>query len=368
MLTRTGSSLAVGAAVLAAVNLVRMRTPPAEPPPVAERVCVLLPVRDEAHRVGPCVRSLTTQTGVRDLEILVLDDSSSDGTADLVKAMTEDDHRVRVLTGGPLPNGWWGKPWACQQLADAATGSVLVFVDADVVLAPHAVASAVTLLRWTGLDLVSPYPRQVAGTVSERLVQPLLAWSILSFLPLRAAERSARPSLSAANGQFLVVDRAAYVRAGGHAAVRADLLEDIALLRSVKRAGGRGVAADGTMLASCRMYDGWPELRAGYAKSLWSAFGTPAGALAVAALLGVTYVVPPVAVLFGSRVGLAGYLAGVTGRAMVARRVGARVLPDVLTHPVSVGVSLWLLADSIRGRRRGQLIVKGRRLTVGPGR
>jgi hypothetical protein len=270
-----------------------------------------------------------------------------------------------VLTGDQLPDGWWGKPWACAQLAEAATGSVLVFVDADVVLAPQAVAAAVTLMRWTGLDLVSPYPRQVAGTPVERLVQPLLQWSILSSLPLRTAETSPRPAFSAANGQFLVVDRRAYDAAGGHPAVRGELLEDIALLRAVKRAGGHGVVVDGTAIATCRMYDGWPDLRAGYAKSLWSAFGGPIGALGVSAALGVTYVVPPVAALLGSRVGLVGYLAGVAGRTMVARRVGGRVLPDVLAHPVSVGLFVWLLGHSVAQQRRGLLTVRGRRLSVG---
>ncbi len=237
---------------------------------------------------------------------------------------------------------------------------MLVFVDADVVLAPHAVAASVALLRWAALDLVSPYPRQLAVTPAERLVQPLLQWSWLTTLPLRVAERSARPSLAAANGQLLVVDAEAYRRAGGHRAVRAEMLEDVALLRAVKAAGGRGGVVDGTALATCRMYAGWPDLRDGYAKSLWSAFGSPAGAAAVVAGLAVAYVLPPLAALRGSRVGLVGYAAGVAGRAVAARRTGSRVWPDSLAHPASVVVFGALVATSVRGHRAGTLTARGR--------
>ena len=361
--TLTGSALAVAGAVHAAVNLARFRVPPVDPPPVAEPVAVLLPVRDEADRVEPCLRSLLAQAGVRDLRILVLDDGSTDSTLDVVRRVAGADARVQLLRGAPLPDGWWGKPHACQQLADAAgaTGArVLVFVDADVVLAPHAVAATVAMLRWTGLDLVSPYPRQLAVTVAERAVQPLLQWSFLTTLPLRLAERSPRPALSAANGQLLAVDAAAYRRAGGHAAVRTDMLEDIALLRAVKRSGGRGGVIDGSRLAQCRMYDGWPALRDGYAKSLWSAFGSPAGAFATCGLAALAYLVPPVAALRGSRVGLVGYAAGVTGRVVVGRRVGARAAPDALAHPVSIAMFCWLTAQSLRRRRQDRLTWKGR--------
>lgn len=361
-LASAGSGLAVAGAVHAAWNVTRLRRPPADPPPVRERVAVLLPVRDEAERVGPCVRALLGQTGVHDLQIRVLDDGSSDGTVDVVQALAAGDPRLTVLRGEPLPTGWWGKPHACQQLADDVDADVLVFVDADVVLEPHAVAATVALLRWSGLDLVSPYPRQVAVSAAERLVQPLLEWSFLTTLPLRAAERSPRPSLAAANGQLLAVDALAYRRAGGHAAVRAEMLEDIALLRAVKRAGGRGGVVDGSGLATCRMYDGWPAIREGYAKSLWSAFGSAGGAVAVCGLLGLTYVVPPLAALRGSRVGLAGYAAGVAGRVVVGRRVRARVLPDALAHPVSVGAFCWLTATSLARRRAGSLVVRGRPL------
>ncbi len=374
-LTRLGAGLAVAGTAHAAWNARRLRVPPVSPPPTAEPVAVLLPVRDEAHRVEPCLRALLRQTGVRDLRVLVLDDGSTDGTAELVRRVAGADPRVRVLEGAALPDGWWGKPWACQQLADRACAmrprpdggtsrmpDVLVFVDADVVLAPHAVAASVALLRWSGLDLVSPYPRQLAHTVAERLVQPLLQWSWLTTLPLRVAERSARESLAAANGQLLVVDTGAYLRAGGHAAVREAMLDDVALLRAVKRSGGRGTVVDGTDLATCRMYDGWPALREGYAKSLWSAFGSPAGATAVLAGLGVAYVLPPLAALRGSRAGAVGYAAAVAGRVVTARRTGGRAWPDACAHPVSVAAFAGLVVDSLRRHRRGTLTARGRRL------
>lgn len=363
-LTGLGTTLAVAGALHAAWNARRLRVPPSDPPEVAEPVAVLLPVRDEAHRVEPCLRSLLAQTGVRDLRVLVLDDGSTDGTVEVVRRVAGDDPRVRLLSGARLPAGWWGKPWACQQLADAAGAdvTVLVFVDADVVLAPAAAAASVALLRWSGLDLVSPYPRQEAVTVAERVVQPLLSWSWLTMVPLRVAERSPRESLAVANGQLVVVDATAYRRAGGHAAVRRQMLEDVALLRAVKRTGGRGGVVDGTGLATCRMYDGWAELRDGYAKSLWSAFGSPAGAAAVVGVLGLAYVLPPLAGLRGSRVGLVGYAAGVAGRAVAARRTGSRVWPDSLAHPASVATFSWLVAESVRRRRAGRLVVRGRRL------
>ena len=361
-LTWAGAATAGALTAHSFANMRHLRVPDPDPERVGERVSVLLPVRDEARRVAPCLESLLEQVHVTDLEILVLDDGSTDGTIDVVRRVAGNDPRVRLLTGDALPPGWLGKPHACQQLADRATGTVLVFVDADVRLAPHALAATVGLLRRCELDLVSPYPRQLALTAAERLIQPLLQWSWLTTLPLGAAERSPRPSLSAANGQLLAVDAAAYRRAGGHAAVRDQVLDDVALLRAVKRSGGRGGVADGTQLAVCRMYEDWPSLRDGYTKSLWAAFGSPTGAAAVAAGLGLAYVVPPLAALGGSAVGLGGYAVAVAGRYAVAERTGGRSLPDSLAHPASVALLGWLMARSVREHRRGRLTWRGRPL------
>jgi hypothetical protein len=359
---RALSAVAVLGAVHAAVNTALRRRPPANLPTVDRPVTVVLPVRDEESAVGASLAGVLAQHGVGSLRVVVVDDGSTDGTADVVRSVA--DERVRLVTAPPLPAGWLGKPFACAVGAaavDAVLGELLVFVDADVRLAADAVAAAAAVLDAHGLDLVSPWPRPVTGTAAERLVQPLAPWLWATTLPLRLAERSPRPSLAAANGQFLVVTRAAYERAGGHAAVRDQVIEDVALLRAVKRAGGRGVPVEGHRLASCRMYDGWPALREGYAKSLWASVGgSPAASATAAAVLTAVYVIPALAALRGSRAGLIGYAAGVAGRAVVAARTGGRAWPDALAHPVSVLLFDVLMATSLRGHRRGTLRWRGR--------
>jgi hypothetical protein len=173
--------------------------------------------------------------------------------------------------------------------------------------------------------------------------------------------------LCAANGQFLVVDAAVLARAGGFAGVAGAVLDDLAVARAVKRAGGRVGVADGSALASCRMYDGWADLHAGYRKSLWAAFGPAPASAAVAATLALAYLVPPLAALRGSRAGMVGYAAAVVSRVLAARRSAGRAWPDALAHPASVAVLLALLDASWRGHRRGELTWKGRLLDRHPG-
>ncbi len=357
-----GSALAVAGALHSWWNLRQLRVLPHPGTASRSRVSALVPARDEAGTIGHCLTSLREQVDVPDLEIVVLDDRSSDGTAQVV-AHHLGDPRVTLMTGvDEPPAGWIGKTWACHRLSQEASGSVLVFVDADVTLAPDALSRMLALLTAGGVDAVSPYPRQRAVTWGERVVQPLLQWSWSTLLPLRLAERSPRTSLVAANGQVLAITRDAYDDAGGHEAIRREVLDDVALFQQLKRVGRRGALADGTDVASCRMYDGWPELRDGYSKSLWSATGSPVRAAALLGLLALAYVIPPFAALFGSRVGAVGFAGAVGGRALVAHRVGGRVWPDSLLHPASVVAFGYLTTRSWVGRRRGSLTWKSRLL------
>ncbi|TRW77036.1 glycosyltransferase [Mycolicibacterium sp. 018/SC-01/001] len=362
--TAVGSALACLGTLHELVNLRLLRRPVIHPSPVTAAVSVLIPARNEAHRIAPTIRSLLAQQGVPDAEILVLDDGSTDGTADVVRRAAGDDPRVTVLTGSAPPPGWLGKPNACAQLAAAARGEILVYVDADVVLAPSAIAGAAAMLQETGApDVISVWPRQVAAGALGHLVQPLLAWSWLTTVPLRIAERSARPSLAVANGQFLAVRAEALHRAGGWAAVAGAVLDDISLARAVRSSGGRTAVVDGSAVATCRMYASGRELGAGYRKSLWAAFGSASGAAAVGAALCLVYVLPPAAALTGSRVGALGYVAAVAGRIPARRwcgRGGAGDLLDAAAHPVSVLALLGLVTSSWFGRRRGTLRWKGR--------
>lgn len=366
LLAAAGALAAAALTAHTAVNVTRLRRPERPETSVPETISVLLPARDEESRITGTVVSVLEQRGVDDLELVVLDDASTDRTSTVVTAAAAGDPRLTLVQGTEEPPpGWLGKPWACARLAGHARGTVLVFVDADVTLTPDAIASAVNTMRGNGFDLISPYPRQEAHGLVPRLVQPLLEWSWLTTLPLGVAERSRRPSLSAANGQFLVVDAAAYRRIGGHAAVRGQVLEDIALMRAMKAAGRRATVIDGSPIASCRMYESAGELYHGYTKSLWAAFGSGPGATAVMALLVGTYVLPPVLALVtrdrATRLlGATAYGAAVVGRVMVARRTRQRVWPDVMAHPASVASLAALTAASFARHARGDLTWKGR--------
>ncbi|WP_255450089.1 glycosyltransferase family 2 protein [Skermania sp. ID1734] len=335
-----------------------------------EPVTVLVPARNEATRLPQLLADLRNQQDI-ELRVYVLDDDSTDETAAIAEqAIAGDERFVLLRCHSAPPPGWTGKAWACHQLAGHAADSILVFLDADVRLRPGALAAAATALRAERLHLLSPWPQQIAGSMSEQLVQPLLCWSWASLLPMTIANRSRRPSTAVACGQFLVFDADAYRAVGGHAAVAASATDDLDLARTLRRKGFRTAVRPAGELASCRMYRGRAELEAGYRRWLWSAYGSRAGSAAVGTAAGLIYLLPPVAAVFGRgparRLGVAGYVAAVVGR-LAARSLESPSLDwtdaaSSLAHPVSVLAYARLSVTSHRDHARGALTWKGREL------
>ncbi|WP_206615711.1 glycosyltransferase [Rhodococcus xishaensis] len=383
--TRVGAGFAVGGAVVAAANAIALpglTLPRSRSEPVVDPVTVVVPARNEADRISTLIADLRAQRGLSTLRVLVLDDDSSDGTADVARRAFAGDGRFALIRStDPPPSGWLGKTAACHlaaehasRLMDPQRPGVLMFLDADVRVAPDALAVAAAELRRCGAALVSPWPRQEAGALVERLLQPLLCWSWFATLPVSAANRSTRPSMAVACGQFLVFDAASYYRLGGHAAVADNVTEDLGIARALRRRGERTIVAAARDLASCRMYTDPTELREGYTRWLWSAFGSPVGSTVVSTLAAVAYVLPPAALLFGRGHtrgwGAAGYAAAAASR-LIARaaetggRPRLRDLADAATHPASVLGLIHLTTASHFRRRRGRLRWKGRDLSCG---
>lgn len=236
-------------------------------------VSLLVPARNEAKNIQACVRSLLAQT-YPNLEIIVLDDCSDDGTRALLELERARNGRLIVLAGEEPAVGWTGKSWACHQLSIAAQGEVLLFADADTVFVePDAVLGIVRALQVRRADLLSGLPRQVLGSLGEALLVPMFYWAFFSFTPLAAGLLWRRAPFARAVGQLMAFRRTAYDEVGGHAAVRGSVVDDIDLARLVARAGLACRIMDATGIVTCRMYRSGREAADGFAKNLFAAFG-----------------------------------------------------------------------------------------------
>lgn len=228
------------------------------------RVSLLVPMRNERSRLAQTLPSIAAQDVD---ELIVLDDCSTDGSAELAQAMTVGMPHARVVVGSPPPPGWVGKTWACHQLGQHATGEVLMFCDADVFVAATAVQAVLAQMQRHRADLLSVFAHQVTATLGEHLLVPLIDDVLLCFLPfpLLAADV---PSAATASGAVMAIRRSAYDALGGFAAVRGEVVDDVAMARHVRRSGRRlGLALGGSVVRT-RMYTGYRATVAGLGRGL----------------------------------------------------------------------------------------------------
>ena len=276
-------ALSLAPAILTAINLrAYRRLPPAGDAP-ALPISVLIPARNEEAGVGEAIASVLANPGM--LEVVVLDDDSEDGTAEVVRAIAAVDDRVRLVSGGGVPSGWNGKQHACWRLADEARHDLFVFLDADVRLAPDALPRMARFLEESRADLASGIPRQETVVLMERLLIPLIHFVLLGFMPIPSMRRTTIPSLSAGCGQLFVARREGYFRAGGHAAIRASRHDGIKLPRAFRAAGLRVDLFDPTDAATCRMYRSAGEVWSGLSKNAGEALAAPGLIVPMSAIL-----------------------------------------------------------------------------------
>lgn len=251
-------------------NFIHYAKPKALPKDMADAesnpyaVSLLIPARNEAKSIETAIRSALASQHI-DLEVLVLDDHSTDDTADIVKRLAAKDSRVRLLQAPDLPDGWCGKQHACYELSKHAKYGTLCWIDADVQLKPQALVRAVHFKKSSKAQLVSGFPHQQTGTWMEKLVVPQIMLVLMGYLPMMVMRRSASPGFAAGCGQFFMTNKEAYNEIGGHGAIRASLHDGVTLPRAFRTAGHRTDLFDATDLVSCRMYDN--------AKDVWQGFG-----------------------------------------------------------------------------------------------
>ncbi len=343
--------------ILTLVNALTMRViKPDGTALISDSIAVLVPMRNEESNVDGLVSSVQESSGLSDWNFTVLNDSSSDGTALRLKS-----HGVSVIEGSDLPEGWLGKNWACHQLASTAQAKYLVFMDADVRIHPAAIAASIEKMNSLGWDFISPYPRQIALSFLERLIQPLLQWSWLSSVPLRLSQQLRINSMTIANGQFFIVKKSAYDAIGGHASIKSEVLDDLRLARGLIAGGFSGGVAEGSSIVECRMYDSPNLLIQGYTKSLWAAFGGIAGTIFTIALLALTQILPIFLGLNGYFIGWSTYFVVAISHGIAAIRTKSAP-SNFLLHPLSAFILIVLIFESLRRKLSGSLVWRERKI------
>ncbi len=355
--------LAVASLLLAAAPLLLMlaNLPLFRAPPLASdrpSVSVLIPARNEEAHIGDACAAVLANRGV-DLELLVLDDDSSDRTPQILAAIA--DPRLRVAQAPALPPGWSGKQHACHVLSGLARHDLMVFVDADVRLAPDALSRMAGFMQSHGAGLASGFPRQVVVTWSEQLLLPLIHFLLLGFLPLAVMNRLPLPSLGAGCGQLFIARRGAYRDADGHAAIRASLHDGLTLPRAVRRAGHMSLLFDATGFSRCRMYANAGQVWEGLCKNATEGMAKPAALPVWTVILGGGQVLPAFLLLTVPSWPAALALAmGIGARLVLAARFRQPWL-SALLHPLGVLALLLIQWFSLlRAARGGQATWRGR--------
>ena len=239
----------------------------AAPPASAPLISVCIPARNEERNIRTCVEAMLAQD-YPTLEVIVLDDRSSDSTPLILADIASRDSRLRPIGGSDLPKGWAGKPHALFQASASASGEWLCFVDADTFVTRETLSSCYAKAIETKADMFTIMTFQVLGSFWEKVVMPLVMTALsVGFSPRKVNDPNRKDAI--ANGQFILIKRSTYDAIGGHESVKDSIVEDKAISEQVKWNGYRLIVADGMRITRTRMYTSLPEMWEGWTKNIY---------------------------------------------------------------------------------------------------
>lgn len=346
-------------AVLFCWNLLLYKEPPRRSGVALGPVSVLIPARNEEGSIAAAVKSALATEGI-EMELIVLDDASTDGTAEIVRQIARCDARVRLEQATALPAGWNGKQHACFKLASAARYKTICFLDADVRIAPLALARMAMFLKESEAALVSGFPREETETFLERLLLPLIHFVLLGFLPVAAMRRyKTVRGFAAGCGQFLMMRSDAYWSCGGHRSIRATMHDGLLLPKLFREHGYATDLADLTQLATCRMYRSAEDVWRGLSKNATEGLAAPARIVPFTVLLACGQVGPFAMMPFAFSGLDRNLLLAAMGAAYLPRVLAAvrfrQSWTGVLLHTAGIAVLLVLewnaLISKVAGRK-----------------
>jgi chlorobactene glucosyltransferase len=322
-------------------------------------VSVIIPARDEERTIERTVRAMLAQTYPA-LEIIVVNDRSTDATEGILRGI--DDGRLIVLHGEEPPAGWLGKPWALHQGTLRAKGELLLFVDADVIYQPDAVAAAVASMEEHEVPMLAMLPSIGMRGFWEHVIMPNLSVFAFTFLDIWLGNRTRIVFLAVGGGPGNLVRREAYAASGGHESLKGAVVDDVGLARLFRRKGFRTVAAIADDFVSVRMYHGFREIVNGFTKNAFAVFGySYAVGLLFMALAVVFHILPYVLAFTGDLLAIATVAIISLTRLILFARLRYRLDNAVFGHPLMIGAWCYILARSMwRTGIRRQVHWRGR--------
>ncbi|MEJ7557959.1 MAG: glycosyltransferase family 2 protein [Pedobacter sp.] len=324
-------------------------------------VSILVPARDEEHNIRRLLNSLLVQKGVS-LEIIVLDDHSVDRTRAIVEEYSNKHSNIKLLPGQALPEGWTGKNFACHQLAQAANGRYLVFLDADVELHPELITSGIQQMRTKNLSLLSLFCKQQIHTFGEKITVPLMNYLLFTLLPIRLIESHSYPIFSAACGQFMMFTAENYQHYKWHNRARGRITEDLAIMKMVKQNGEKGEGLLSGNLMTCRMYTGFADAVNGFSKNFITPFNDSISLFLI--FLAIVIVGPILILSSTDPYMIAGLLLILTLIRFFTGRLSGEKIWQILLHPLQMSSLLYIGLVSVYRRCTKSVSWKGRTLPV----